>query len=210
MIYLVVGTTLGAGLCAPIATVLANRFTQAPVAWSGLEFAPTAAFLAIIFSACFAERGVAAALLLVPLATLGIAAALVDARELRLPDPLLCLLAAVTIPTIVLAGPILGVDTRSLAPVVLAALALSTALQIVIPRGWGWGDAKLLPILACWTGVLGLSTALAAAAYAAMCIAVLAIWRGLTAGSKATLPYGPALIGSALFASAIAHRTGTA
>ncbi|GAA2848156.1 hypothetical protein GCM10010472_01320 [Pseudonocardia halophobica] len=190
--------------------MLANRFTRGPVTWSGLEFAATAALLTIIFSTCLAERGLAAALLLVPLATLGMAAALVDARELRLPDPLICSLAAVTIPTIVLAQSVLGVDTHALAPVVLGALALSTALQIVIPRGWGWGDAKLLPILACWTGLLGLSTTLAAAAYAAVCIAVLAIWRGLTASPTATFPYGPALVGAALFASAIANRTGPA
>ncbi|WP_051736777.1 prepilin peptidase [Pseudonocardia halophobica] len=210
MIYPFLGAVLGTGLCAPTATVLANRFTRGPVTWSGLEFAATAALLTIIFSTCLAERGLAAALLLVPLATLGMAAALVDARELRLPDPLICSLAAVTIPTIVLAQSVLGVDTHALAPVVLGALALSTALQIVIPRGWGWGDAKLLPILACWTGLLGLSTTLAAAAYAAVCIAVLAIWRGLTASPTATFPYGPALVGAALFASAIANRTGPA
>ncbi|SDH44806.1 prepilin peptidase [Pseudonocardia oroxyli] len=205
MIAVVVSSVVGAGLCSAGGLKLANRFAKTPEGWRWVaELSVMTAILAITFGICLSRHGIAATLLLLPLAVLGSAAAAVDARQLRLPDPLVTSLALTTIPVLVLARPILGSDPAAVNPVLLWGLALSGTLLVLIPAGWGWGDAKLVPILSCWIGIAGIPAALAAATYSAMSIAMLAVWRSHWDGAGTAIPYGPAIVASTLIAWATA------
>lgn len=128
------------------------------------------------------------AIVLLPLAVLGCAAAVVDAHEGRLPDVLIWPLLAVTV--------LAGVSTGVAATAVLSALAggcVAVMLKMVISAGFGWGDAKLVPTLsvvlvrhdAIVTGVVSMS----------VLVAVTAFIVGIRATDRSALvPYGPALV----------------
>ncbi|MGD9990876.1 prepilin peptidase [Pseudonocardia sp.] len=137
------------------------------------------------------------AVVLLPLAVLGCAAAVVDVHEGRLPDVLTWPLLAVTV--------LAGVSTGVAATAVLSALAggcVAVMLKMLISAGFGWGDAKLVPTLAVVlvrhdaivTGVVSMS----------VLVAVTAFIVGIGATNRSALvPYGPALVVGTVGAAAL-------
>lgn len=137
------------------------------------------------------------AIVLLPLAVLGCAAAVVDAHEGRLPDVLTWPLLAVTV--------LAGVSTGVAATTVLSALAggcVAVMMKTLISAGFGWGDAKLVPTLAVVlvrhdaivTGIVSMS----------VLVAVTAFIVGIHAADRSALvPYGPALVVGTVGAAAL-------
>ena len=200
MIGILLGTLLGAGFCCPAAVQLANRFSHTPSAWPLREFVIAAVLLAVVFSVSVARRGAAFTLFLLPLAVLGGAAALVDAREFRLPDPLVGALAVVTIGLVALAVPLFSRGFTVPLAALSIGVGISALLLVLTPAAWGWGDAKLLPVLSCWLGVVGPAAAYYAAAFTALTLLPLAAWRVRRSGPGAVTPYGPSLVSATLLA----------
>lgn len=154
-------------------------------------FAPTWALAAVSCLAC-------------------LAAALVDARTRRLPNPLVALVAACALAQMLLAGPCGLGQPPALpsAPERIAACALTLAAllgagalwrRLRDERGMGMGDVKLLGAIALWLGA-GVAWALALAC-------LLALAANLPRGRR-TFAFGPylalsfaALLALALFAA---------
>jgi hypothetical protein len=118
---------------------------------------------------------------LLPLAVLGSAAAVVDAREGRLPDALTGPLLVSTLAIVLLTG---GSVTGA---------AVAGALKLVASAAIGWGDVKLVPTLAV---VLTQYDAVASGVInAALLVAATAIIVSVrTPGHNVLVPYGPALV----------------
>lgn len=136
-------------------------------------------------------------LILMPLAVLGCAAAVVDAREGRLPDRLTTPLLACTLLATLLVG---DLNTVALAATGAAGAAL---LKIAASAVIGWGDVKLVPTLAL---VLAHSHAVARGVLLIAAMVVLtAVVVGLTGARTRTevVPYGPALVLGTIAAAAL-------
>jgi leader peptidase (prepilin peptidase) / N-methyltransferase len=141
------------------------------------------------------------AILLLPLAVLGCAAAVVDAHEGRLPDILTWPLMVVTL----LAGIVTAKGSGAVGATVFSVLAggcVAVVIKTVISTGFGWGDAKLVPTLAVVlvrhdaivTGIVSMS----------VLVAVTAIIVGIRAADRSALvPYGPAMIVGTVGAAAL-------
>lgn len=127
------------------------------------------------------------ALVLLPLALLGPAAALVDSYEGRLPDLLTGLLLASTSLAATMAGPH---GARGIAVAGITAIG-AVALKLLAGDLLGWGDVKLIPTLAI---VLGHQDALLRGLlHTVTLVAVTAIVIGPRSGRRA-VPYGPGLV----------------
>jgi leader peptidase (prepilin peptidase)/N-methyltransferase len=141
-------------------------------------------------------------LVLLPATLLSILLATIDLRCLRLPDPLVALLAAVTVVPLS-AGALLTGDPSRLGRATLAAVAGGTLYLIIalLPgAGLGLGDVKLATVLGFILGFLGwpaLATGLLAAHLINGPIALTLL---LTRRAKrhTALPLGPALLTGAL------------
>ncbi len=141
-------------------------------------------------------------LVLLPAVLLGLLLAAVDLRCLRLPDPLVALLAAVTVLPLSL-GALLGGDPARLGRAVAAAL-LSGTLYLIIAllpgAGLGLGDVKLAAILGFTLGCVGWP-ALAVGLLAPHLIngpIVVGLLLTRRAARRTALPLGPALLAGAL------------
>lgn len=133
------------------------------------------------------------AVALLPVAILGGAAAVVDAREGRLPDMLTGPLLAASLLAVVLAD-------RSLVGVG-AALGLLLLIKAVAGAAIGWGDVKLLPSLIAALIVCG--AVVRGVVLMALLVAVSAVLVGLCPGRRSALvPFGPALVVGTLVAAA--------
>lgn len=141
------------------------------------------------------------AILLLPLAVLGCAAAVVDAHEGRLPDVLTWPLMVMTL----LAGILTATGSGAVGATVLSLLAggcVAVVMKAVISAGFGWGDAKLVPTLAVIlvrhdaivTGIVSMS----------VLVAVTAFIVGIRAADRSALvPYGPAMVAGTVGAAAL-------
>jgi hypothetical protein len=159
----------------------------------GAETAAVAAITGIGFAVLLS--GPTSAAVLIPLGLLGPVAAVVDAREGRLPD--------------LITGPLLGATTlvalgsgpNGLRAIIVAAAATAGASLIAAlsADALGWGDVKLVPSL---TIVLSLQHALLnGLIYALLLIVVTTVIVG--AGERRSIvPYGPALVFGTLGAAA--------
>ncbi|MER7433694.1 prepilin peptidase [Pseudonocardia alni] len=140
------------------------------------------------------------AVLLAPLATLGCAAAVVDAREGRLPDRLTGPLLGCTL----LAGIVeYGVGAIAVAA---AGAIIVTLLKLAASAAIGWGDVKLAPTLAVVLadhGTLFRGIALACAMVALTAGAVALADRRNPSMPRSGVPYGPALVLGTLGAAAL-------
>jgi leader peptidase (prepilin peptidase) / N-methyltransferase len=143
-------------------------------------------------------------LVLLPAALLGILLAAIDLRCLRLPDPLVALLAAATALPLSL-GALLTGDPARLGRAAVAAV-LSGAIYLVVAllpgAGLGLGDVKLAAVLGFTLGFLGWQ-AVAAGLLAPHLIngpIVLALLLTRRAKRRTALPLGPALLAGALIA----------
>ncbi|MHA6783973.1 prepilin peptidase [Pseudonocardia saturnea] len=141
------------------------------------------------------------AILLLPLAVLGCAAAVVDAHEGRLPDVLTWPLMVVTL----LVGIVTAKGSGAVAATVLSVLAggcVAVLMKAAVSAGFGWGDAKLVPTLAVVlirhetiaTGIVSMS----------VLVAVTAFIVGIRAADRSALvPYGPAMVLGTVGATAL-------
>lgn len=141
-------------------------------------------------------------LVLLPAAVLGLLLAVIDIRCLRLPDPLVALLAAGTVLPLS-AGALLAGDPSRIGRATLAAF-LSGALYLIIAllpgAGLGLGDVKLATVLGFTLGFIGWP-ALAAGLLVPHLIngpVALALLVARRAERRTALPLGPALLGGAL------------
>jgi leader peptidase (prepilin peptidase)/N-methyltransferase len=141
-------------------------------------------------------------LVLLPAALLGILLSAIDLRCLRLPDPLVALLAVATMVPLSL-GALLTGDPARLGRAALASL-LSGTIYLVIALlpggGLGLGDVKLATVLGFILGFIGWP-ALAAGLLAPHLIngpAALTLLLTRRAKRRTALPLGPALLAGAL------------
>ena len=137
-----------------------------------------------------------AAIVLV-IATLGTAAAIVDAHERRLPNLLTATLGAGLLITVT-ATALLTRNTEGLLRASVAGV-LTVVVALVVkaarPGMIGWGDVKLLPSLAAalaWAGVSALAEGFVG--WIVLLLATTAVWRVARFDTADTVPYGPALV----------------
>lgn len=196
-IAVVVAGAVAAALTAgPVAVKLAHRVTRQPIDFPGV--AAVAATAGIGFVALSAQ-GPAITLVGLPLLVLGLAAAIVDVQERRLPDRLTGPLMACTVAAllgITAATGDLPVATRSVtAAVVLTGAML--AIKAVHSAAVGWGDVKLMPSLGAVLGWTSWDALLTTALLWVLLIGITAL--AVSADDRrAVVPYGPALLAGAL------------
>lgn len=131
-------------------------------------------------------------MLLLPALAIGLLLAWIDLRTLRLPDPLVGLLA------VAVAVPSLGSPAGDLARGLGAAVIVFAAG--VLCTGVGFGDVKLAAVLAFALGTIGWpAVALGIVVAPPLIAGPAAVWQ-LLAGRRDPLPYGPALLGGAIVA----------
>jgi len=148
--------------------------------------------------------GVPGTLILVPVLVIGGAAALVDLRECRLPDPLTAALALSTLAAVlVAAGTVPPVAARAFAGAAIGAVVV-VAGRVVGPDAVGWGDVKLAPSLTAWLAGAGWATLYAGLLAWSVLIAATALIAGLRRSAHgAVVPYGPAMVLGTIAAIAI-------
>ncbi|MDN5933006.1 MAG: prepilin peptidase [Pseudonocardia sp.] len=194
------GCALGAAALAPVLVRLAEATAHRKAATRATVRLALAAALAGVGAVAGArlEAGHAVGLLLV--VVLAGAAALVDARERRLPDVLTGSLATVVAVAILLA--VLGGDADGSR----AMYGFVTGLLVALVGKWvsdqavGWGDVKLAPSLtAClaWSGWLTVYVGMLAWALGILTTVALLTVRARRA---VIVPYGPAMVTGTLIA----------
>lgn len=193
---------LGIAFCTPAALSLANRFAGTPAAFPRVEVLGVGVVVGAALAVSAVRHGLGLALLLVPLAVLGGAAAVVDAREFRLPDPLLAALAVLAAGVVAASATGIGHGIGQLMAAFAIGVVLSALMLALVPRGWGWGDAKLLPLLAVWLGLVGPAAVMAAGVFTLLSLIPVAAWRQRRSPG-APVPYGPALVGATLLGFAV-------
>jgi leader peptidase (prepilin peptidase)/N-methyltransferase len=174
--------------------LLAHHDRQQPAAISSAEAVPVGLLLGLSLAAT-AQPAQTAIVMVV--ATLGTAAAIVDAHERRLPNLLTAALGAgllVTVTAIaLLTGNAQGLLRASVAAVLTVVVALM--VKVAYPGMIGWGDVKLLPSLAAalaWAGVSALAQGFVG--WMVLLLATTAVWRVARFDKDDTVPYGPALV----------------
>ena len=134
---------------------------------------------------------------LLPLAVLGSAAAVVDAREGRLPDAVTAPLLGCTLIAALAVGGVAAV------PAAAAGAIGAGLLKVIASEAVGWGDVKLVPTLVV---VLGHHGVVAQGAVLA-CVLVLLTAGGVGLTDRRTrnvvVPYGPALVFRTIAAAAL-------
>ncbi len=165
----------------------AGRDPRPPDAWSMGVAAATISAAAVL-----AARPV----LVLPVLVLGLAAAVVDVRERRLPDVLTGPLAAATAVAAVAQG--------ALVPAVIAGgttAAVATGLKLLAPEALGWGDVKLLPSLAATLAAAGPGVVYRGVAFWLLLVLLTAAgcWAAAGRGGREdVVPFGPALVAATL------------
>ncbi|GAA1195075.1 prepilin peptidase [Pseudonocardia alaniniphila] len=193
MTYAPIAASVAAATLGPTALLLARQRMHSPWAPGISETAAVAAITGIGFALVL--YGPQPAAVLVPLVLLGPAAAIVDAREGRLPD----LLTGPLLGTTVLVA--LGSGSAGLRGIAVAAFATAGASLVATLPGamLGWGDVKLIPTL---TIVVSHQNALLEGLiHAVLLVAVTAVIVGLRE-RRSVVPYGPALVFGTLGAAA--------
>lgn len=187
----VVFAVLTAAVAGPAVLLIARRSMLTPVEPRPVEVSAVMA-VAGLTAALVLARPAADAIVLLPLAVLGCAAAVVDAREGRLPDSLTGPLLAGTL--------LAALVTASSGPVATAAVISAVAgggvalvIKAAASAAIGWGDVKLVPTLA--VVLVRHDAVVPGLVCASLLVAVTAGVVGLRATDGCTLvPYGPALV----------------
>lgn len=181
-----------AALVGPAVLTLARQassWSYAPGPWDVAAVTTVAGLTATLVLA----RQPAEITMLLPVVVLGGAAAVVDAREGRLPDALTGPLLLGSLVAVLVAGHgLIGVA---------ATIVLLLVLKTTVPAAVGWGDVKLLPSLVAVLTVQG--AVLTGVVLMALLVALSAVLVGLSPGRRSTVvPYGPALVVGTLVAAA--------
>ncbi|MDN5915639.1 MAG: prepilin peptidase [Pseudonocardia sp.] len=135
----------------------------------------------------FAMHGTRTILILLPLMLLGPAAALVDARESRLPD----VLTAPILSTSLLLAAFAGASGARAVAVAAGVSGLAIVLAILSSDLLGWGDVKLVPSLAIALGQL--DVLLSGLLRIVALVGLTAVLVGLRQ-QRGVVPYGPAFV----------------
>lgn len=180
-----------AALAGPAVLTLAQRTSLLSYAPGPRDVASATTVAGLTATLVLARQPAELAMLL-PVIVLGGAAAVVDAREGRLPNALTGPLLLGSLVAVLVAG-------RSLIGVA-AAVALLLVLKMTAAAAVGWGDVKLLPSL---VAVLIVQDAvLTGIVLMALLVALSALLVGLSPGRRsAVVPYGPALVVGTLVAA---------
>lgn len=184
---------------APVLLRVAGATAHQPVRSTAATGVVVATSLAVFGAGAGAQLGVAGGLAVLLLLVPAAAAAIVDARERRLPDPLTAALAGILAALIAVGLAIGHPAVTSAVWGFVIGLVMALAGRLASAAAVGWGDVKLAPSLV---------AILAGAGWPAVYAGLLA-WTGLilaTAllvavrrGRDALVPYGPAMvIGTAL------------
>ncbi|RZT85556.1 type IV leader peptidase family protein [Pseudonocardia sediminis] len=167
-------------------TLLAVRRTMHSLWLPGR--AETAAIVALAgITPALATHDTRALMTLLPLTLLGPAAALVDAREARLPDSLTAPLLGASLLMAAFSGPA-GTRAVALATVVSG---LAVVLAVLSTDLLGWGDVKLIPSLAI---ALAQVDALLSGLFRIVTLVALTAALVGFRYRRAVVPYGPALV----------------
>jgi leader peptidase (prepilin peptidase) / N-methyltransferase len=144
-----------------------------------------------------AAAATAHAAIVLVVGVLGTAAALVDARERRLPNVLTATLGVGLLITL-LATAFLTHNSESLPRALIAAgltVLVTLMVKVVSPAAVGWGDVKLLPSLTAalaWVGLPILAQGLVL--WMVLLLVTATVWRLGHFDPSDTVPYGPALV----------------
>lgn len=184
-------------LLAPAVATLAHRSMSRPSPPSFLTGATVAAVAGVSASAAITGATVAGVVVGLPLIVFGLAAAIVDMREQRLPDALTGPLLLTTI-AVISAATVAGADPaaalRSIA-VAGAVTAGALTLKVVASASIGWGDVKLMPSLGAALGWWRSDAVLTAVLLWMVLIGITAAIVSYRQRSRAAVvPYGPALL----------------
>lgn len=188
--------TAAALALAPAALRHAHAHLRSPHRFAPVEVAATATATGLAAGASLWLGHLA--LTLGPLLVLGVAAAVVDAVEQRLPDPLT---AGLGITALAVAGAH-SVLAATPEPVIRGLLAASTVtglallVKLTSPGAVGWGDVKLLPGLAAVLGSWRWEALFAAVVLWALFLAATTAGAACARGKawSTPVPYGPALL----------------
>ena len=137
------------------------------------------------------------------LAAGAVALTLIDIEHLRLPTPILVVMAIGSVPGMVLAGVVSG--QWPLLRVALSALlwlfAIGAPWYLTAGRGMGFGDVKLAPILGAALGWLGWDVSIPGLGLAFLTGAVIGVLillvRARRTPKRQPIPFGPFLLGGA-------------
>lgn len=184
-----------------------------PTPWRGLAIAAVGASLAGggLLAAALTPAGAVWVpraldwLLFALVAACGLAAAIIDAREHRIPNAIVLPLY-VSVSLLVFAGAIATGDVgRLVTAAVAGAIAYLAFLGLGVAGGVGFGDVKLAGGLGIYLGWLSWSAPLVAVVLAFLLAAphaVVILVRRRRAGLKHRLPFGPYLVAGALLTAA--------
>lgn len=188
----------GALIAGPVVLRLAHSCRTVPFRLGGIEAASVIGLAGYLIAAA---ADVGRLTLVAPLVVFGIAAALVDVDERRLPNLLTGALTTMTAVMLVTTTVTSG-DTVSAARSACAAFAaggVAALAKTISPRSIGWGDVKLLPATAAtlaWPDPVTLYRGVVT--WALLLLVTLAGWKLARLDPKETVPYGPALVAGAL------------
>lgn len=196
--WIIPGAAVVAAAMTPLVIAAAGATsTQASAVRRNSRPVVIAAALAAMAALLTSQRGAAFTAMCAPLLFIGAAAALVDAREQRLPDCLTALL---------LSSALLGIGIHSVArgddPAALRAVAGLTITfaslgigKILRPDAIGWGDIKLAPSLGAYLGLVSWQALYAGMLFWWLLILLTAVTRAADRRKRADpIPYGPAMI----------------
>jgi Type IV leader peptidase family len=200
-------TAVAAGVAlTPITLWLAHHTRTRPHRPRPAEEAATAAIVGALTAMASAAGGLPT---LLPLIVLGVAAAVVDAEEARLPNALTGALFAATTMVVALDLLINGNVARGAQAVIAMLVVLTGALiaKIVHSSVIGWGDVKLLPSLAATLGWWQPGAISIALVQWALLVVVAAALAGFGLRSRGeVVPFGPALLVGTLDALTLVPR----
>jgi len=187
-----------AAAAAPLVMAAANATssTKLPVG-RARGSAAVAVALAATAALLTSQRGPSLAATYAPLLLIGAAAAVVDARELRLPDPLTALLLCLALLGVGVHSVVHGdgpAATRAVAGMLIALGALAIG-KLLRPAAIGWGDIKLAPSLGAylgWSSWQALYVGMLLWWLLILLVAVARAARSRTGDDP--IPYGPAMI----------------
>jgi hypothetical protein len=188
-------TAAADGVAATLLVLLLAHHTRMQVAAiSAVDTVPVGLLLGLSLAT---TAGLAHAAIVLVVATLGTAAALVDAYERRLPNLLTATLGTGLLITVTAIAVLTGNAEGLLRASVTAVLTVVVAFMVKAARPGmlGWGDVKLLPSLAAalaWAGVSVLAQGFVG--WIVLLLATTAVWRIARFDTADTVPYGPALV----------------
>lgn len=192
MTSLVAVAVAGALLLTPPVLLLAHTNTTHHLRLAPITTGATAATLGLAAVVAVAPADPVHLVSVGSLAVLGLAAALVDLTEGRLPDRLTAALLAATLLLLVVAGVRRVGDAAAGIAAATVLTALAFLAMLVAPQLLGWGDLKLLPSLGALLGRHGPEVVLHAVVLWLVLVAVTAA--AVAVRGRESVPYGPALV----------------